>query len=106
MKYILYLALLLSFCGRATEWVYVNDASRLLWQMNTAGTVWFRNIKEFKGTHTGCCYAYKVDTTTPGGKVVWSTLLAKMAAKEPITLGFPKIGTNESPQALSAIGKH
>ena len=106
MKYILFLTLLLSFSGRATEWIYVNDASKLLWQMNSAGTVWFRNLDKFNENQSGCCYAYKMDTTTAGGKSLWSTILAKMASKESITLGFPQIGTNASPQSLSAIGKH
>ena len=90
----------------STEWIEVDDASKLLWQMRSEGTVYFRNLNEFNSSHAGCCYAYKLDTTTPEGKSLWSTILAKMAAHKRITLGFPNVGSNENVQTLSAIGRH
>jgi len=90
----------------ATEWVEIDDASKLLWQMTSSGTVYFRNLNEFDSKHAGCCYAYKLDTTTAGGKSVWSTILAKIAGKKRITLGFPQIGSNDNVQTLSYIGRH
>ena len=94
-----------SIQANATTWIEVDDASKLLCQMTATGTVWFRNLNELDSSHGGCCYAYKLDTTTPGGKSIWSTLLAKMAASKRSTLGFPKIGSNENVQILSAIGR-
>lgn len=90
----------------AIVWVEVDDASKLLWQMNASGTVYFRNLNEFNANHAACCYAYNLDTTTPGGKSIWSTLLAKIAAHKRITLGFPEIGSNENAQTLNYIGRH
>lgn len=92
--------------SNATEWIEIDNASELLWQINSAGIVYFRNLNEFDAEQAGCCYAYKLDTTTDGGKVIWSTILAKMAGHKRITLGFPNIGSNENPQTLSAIGRH
>ncbi len=107
MKKIILLSLLiLSFQANATVWVEVDDASKLLWQMTVGGTVYFRNLNEFNSTHGGCCYAYKLDTTTPGGKSVWGTILAKIAAHKRITLGFPQVGSNDNVQNLSYIGRH
>lgn len=107
MKIILLLVFLIgSFEAHSTVWVEVDDASKLLWQMTSGGVVYFRNLKEFDDTHGGCCYAYMLDTTTPGGKTIWSTILAKMAAHKRITLGFPSVGTNEHMQILNHIGRH
>jgi|GEM_PF-1535574 len=99
-------ALLFSITVNAVTWVEIDDASKLLWQMTSDGTVWFRNLNEFDSAQGGCCYAYMLDTTTPGGKVMWSTILAKMAAHKRITLGFPTIGSNTSIQTLTYIGRH
>jgi hypothetical protein len=74
--------------------------------MTAGGTVYFRNLNEFNSSHGGCCYAYKLDTTTPGGKAVWSTILAKIAGHKRITLGFPHIGSNTQVQTLNYIGRH
>jgi hypothetical protein len=98
--------LLSSFESRAVEWVEIDDASKLLWQMTSSGVVYFRNLNEFNSEHGGCCYAYKLDTTTPGGKSLWGTILAKIAANKRITLGFPDIGSNASVQTLNYIGRH
>ena len=107
MKKILSVVLLVcSLNVSATVWVEVDDASKLLWQMTASGVVYFRNLNEFSSQHAGCCYAYKLDTTTPGGKSIWSTILAKMAAKKRITLGFPSVGSNENLQTLNYIGRH
>jgi len=107
VKKLILIATLL-FVGKvnAVTWVEVDDASKLLWQMNASGTVYFRNLNEFDSGQTGCCYAYYLDTTTPGGKSIWSTILAKIAAHKRITLGFPIIGTNANPQKLNYIGRH
>jgi hypothetical protein len=105
-KYTLMIALFLSSQAHAVTWVEVDDASKLLWQMTSSGVVYFRNLNEFDSAQGGCCYAYKLDTTTPGGKSVWSTILAKIAAHKRITLGFPQIGSNENVQTLNYIGRH
>ena len=107
MKKILGTAILFfSINAGATTWIEVDDASKLLWQMTSSGIVYFRNLNEFDSAQGGCCYAYKLDTTTPGGKSIWSTILAKIAAHKRITLGFPQIGSNENVQTLNYIGRH
>ena len=92
--------------ANAQEWIEVDDASRLLWQMTANGIVYFRNISEFNSAHDGCCYSYKLDVTTPGGKALWTTILAKMASHRRITLGFPSIGSSGNVQTLNFIGRH
>lgn len=107
MKKILFSALFfLTLQAKAQVWVEVDDASKLLWQMTSGGTIYFRNLNEFDNTQTGCCYAYALNTTTPGGKSLWSTILAKMAAGKRITLGFPAKGENSNVQTLNYIGRH
>lgn len=105
-KIFISLAMMLSLNANAQNWVEVYDASKLLWQMQADGVVWFRNLKEFDAGQADCCYAYKLDTTTNGGKVVWSMIMAKMASHGRITLGFPDIGSNANPQTLNYIGRH
>jgi len=107
MKLFLLIASLF-FASQASAqiWVEVDDSSKLLWQMNSAGIVYFRNLNEFDAAQAACCYAYYLDTTTPGGKSIWSIILAKMAAKKRITLGFPNVASNNNPQTLNYIGRH
>jgi hypothetical protein len=42
----------------AQNWVEIDDASKLLWQMQSDGVIWFRNLEEFDSRQGGCCYAY------------------------------------------------
>jgi len=71
----------------AQIWVEVDNSSKLLWQINSAAKVYFRNLNEFNAAQVACCYAYYLDSTTPRGKSIWSIILAKMATKKRITLG-------------------
>lgn len=105
-KILMAAAMLLSLQASAQNWVEVDDASKLLWQMQADGVVWFRNLNEFSASQAPCCYAYKLDTTTPGGRVIWSVIMTKMAAHERITLGFPDIGSNVNVQTLNYLGRH
>ena len=99
--------LLFSFNSYSTEWVNITNAGELKWQMKKDGIVYFRNLDKFNSNHAGCCYRYKLDTTTSGGKSLWSTILAKMAAGLPITFGFAKIPESDSDvQAITLIGVH
>ncbi|MDX1304560.1 hypothetical protein [Photobacterium sp.] len=105
-KLLLLSTLFFSSQGSAQTWVEVNDASKLLWQMSANGTVYFRNLNEFDPAQGACCYAYNLDTTTPGGKSIWSMILTKIASKKRITLGFPSVASNNNPQTLNYIGRH
>lgn len=98
--------LFLSAQSNAQVWIEVDDASKLLWQMNRSGTVFFRNLNEFDAVQGGCCYAYYLDTTTPGGKSLWSMILMKIAASKRITLGFPSVASNNNKQPLNYVGRH
>ena len=107
MRGLLVIALLLGYSSAdATEWVTVENASQLRWQINQAGVVYFRNIDQFDTNQTGCCYAYKLDTTTEAGKSLWATLLSRIAAGQTVVLGFPMIGSNQSPATLIYVGHH
>ncbi|TQV87276.1 hypothetical protein [Aliikangiella coralliicola] len=103
-KLVLAILMILSFKVQAIEWVYVSDMSKLKWQLVSSGEVYFRNLNEFNSAQGGCCYSYKLDTTTPAGKAMWSTILAKMAARAPLNLGFPQVGSANNVQTLYAVG--
>lgn len=105
-KTILILIMFISVEANATEWIEIDDASRLLWQMTANGVVRFRSLSEFDSSQDGCCCSNKLDTTTPGGKSVWSTILARIAAGKRITLGFPAGGSGSNPQTLSYVDRH
>lgn len=107
LRYFL-VALIISLVSHtfAQNWVEIDDASKLLWQMQSDGVIWFRNLEEFDSRQGGCCYAYKLDTTTAGGKAMWSVILTKMASGKRITLGFPEIGSNSNVQTMNYIGRH
>lgn len=107
MKILIGFVLILSSqLANAAEWVEVDDASRILWQMTADGTVYFRNMNEFNTNMDGCCYTYYLVTTTDGGKSMWSTLLAKIAGSKRITLGFSVVGSATEKQALKYLGRH
>ena len=66
-------------------YVYINDMSKVHYQLVSSGRVYFRNLNEFQrvgGSEpvTGCCYAFYLDTTTEFGKSAWSTIMLKMAS--------------------------
>jgi hypothetical protein len=105
-KLISALLLLLSFDVKAVAYVEIDDASKLLWQMQAAGFVYFRNLNEFDANQAGCCYAYYLDTTTAGGKALWTVILIKIAEHKRINLAFSDVGSNASAQPLIAIGRY
>ncbi|MCJ8269320.1 MAG: hypothetical protein MJK04_07935 [Psychrosphaera sp.] len=105
-KFLMSVLLVCSFGANATVFVDVDDASKLLWQITPTGHVYFRNLNEFNSAHAACCYAYRLDITTPVGSIMWSTILAKMAAHKKISLGFPGIGSNDNKQSMTHIGRH
>ena len=63
----------------AGGYVYITDVSTLQYQMGADGAVYFRNLNQYNGSVTGCCYAFALDTTTPYGKSAWALILLKMA---------------------------
>lgn len=91
----------LSFNASASGVVLVDvpDASKLLWQMQADGLLWFRNLNEFSSTFSGCCYNYALNVTTPQGKIFYAMLLTKIGEHKGITLGF-------TDGALTLMGKH
>lgn len=82
--------LLLSVCAinaRAVDFVYVPDASKLFWQMDASGRVWFRNFNQFNGSFLGCCYNFYLDTASPACKSEWATILLKMGGAQGLYFG-------------------
>lgn len=70
----------------APAYVYVNDMSKIDYQLVGNGWVYFRNLNSFDTQFTGCCYAFYLDTTTEYGKSAWSVILMKMASAAPLYL--------------------
>ena len=71
----------------AVDFVYVPDASKLFWQMDASGRVWFRNFNQFNGVFLGCCYNFYLDTASPAGKAEWATILLKMGGAQGLYFG-------------------
>ena len=93
-KAIIILSLLFTtLSANGEDWITVNDMSQVKWQITPAGRVYFRNLNEFNNQALPCCYNYYLDTTTPGGKSLWSVILTKMATSKKLILGTPKIST-------------
>lgn len=70
----------------ASDYVLVPDMSQLQYQI-FQNRVNIRNMSSFGSTWLGCCDKYYVDLTTNEGKAMWSTMLAKMMAKESLYIG-------------------
>ncbi len=87
-------------------YVYVTDMSRIKYQIVSDGRVYFRNLNEFNGSVTGCCYAFYLDLTSIFGKTTWSTILFKMATKGDMYLWVNESNppTHGNPAAISHTG--
>lgn len=67
-------------------WIYIDDMSKLEYQLTNDGRLYFRNLNEFNPDVTGCCYAFYLDTATNYGKSAWALILMKMASGGGLTL--------------------
>jgi hypothetical protein len=69
-------------------YIYIDDMSKVKYQLVGDGKVYFRNLNEFRSPLevTGCCYAFYLDTTTDFGRSAWSLMLAKMAMAKPLNV--------------------
>jgi hypothetical protein len=87
-KSIIVLSLLfISVSAKAEVWIDVNDMSKVKWQISPTGIVYLRNLNEFNPQALPCCYNYSIDTTTEGGKALWSAVLTKMSTSGRLILG-------------------
>jgi len=95
-----------SVAAAAPAYVYVPDMSQLRYQMQADGVVYFRNLDAFNNTVTGCCYAFKLDTTTPYGRSAWSTILMKVAMGAGLYLRVTDANppTSGNPASIEQIG--
>ena len=90
---IMFSILFTTLSANATDWITVNDMSQLKWQISPGGIVYLRNLNEFNSEALPCCYNYFIDTTTPGGKSLWSVVLTKMTTSQKLILGTAEINT-------------
>ncbi len=53
------LVLMLTSCFSAsvfaTDYVQINNAATLKWQLDSAGKAWFRNLNSYNSLVLGCC---------------------------------------------------
>ena len=85
--------------------IYVDDMSKLKWQMTNDGNVYFRNLNTFNSEVSGCCYAFVLDTTTAYGKSAWTTILLKIASSSPLFLyATTSNPTDSNPATIRSIG--
>ncbi len=97
--YVLVILFFTSFNCYSADHVWINDPSSLKWQQYSDGKIYFRNLNEFPdGVYTnnfgGCCVKYWVDTTTDGGKALWSTILYHMASNKPFYISKSSAATD------------
>ena len=87
-------------------YIHVPDMSKVHYQLVSDGVVFFRNLHEFHAGATGCCYAFKLDTTTPFGKSAWSVILMKMAGQLPLSIYVTDYNppTSGSPAIVDHLG--
>ncbi|WP_141229373.1 hypothetical protein [Cellvibrio mixtus] len=87
-------------------YVYVEDMSRLHYQLTSDGNVYFRNLNQFNNQVTGCCYAFVLDTTTPYGKSAWSVILMKVASKGSLSMYVSEANppTSGNPATIDHLG--
>lgn len=88
-KLMLVVAFVFGMSGNAfsEHWVHVPAGKKIVWQMSSAGIIYFRNLNQFNPDFLPCCYNYSLNVNTDGGRAMWSTILAKTAANEEIILG-------------------
>ena len=93
--------LLASNAASAVDFVYVPDMGTLSWQMTPDGFVYLRNLNSYNNSYLGCCYNWRVDTTTTAGKSIWSAMLVKIAQHAPLYIG---VGSMTVPGPVLYIG--
>jgi len=71
----------------STDFLHIQDASQIKWQITAQNRVYLRNLHEFDPSYLACCYNYWFDASTDAGKSFLSVLLAKAAAAKSIHIG-------------------
>ena len=88
--------------SRASDHLYIDDASQIRWLVNSSGRVYLRNLHTFDNTYLGCCYNYWINTSTEAGKIFFAVFLARVSAGQPIWISIPD---KTVPNAVSNIGR-
>ena len=79
--------LLFGSAAEATDFLQIDDASQIQWQITSQNRVYLRNLNTFDATYLACCYNYWFDASTDAGKSFLAVLLARTAAAQPIDIG-------------------
>lgn len=79
--------LVLAPTAQASDFLHIDDASQIKWQITANNEVYLRNLSAFDSSYLGCCYNYWFDASTEAGKSFLSALLAKAAAGTSIDIG-------------------
>ena len=90
----------------AGGYVYISDVSTLQYQMGADGIVYLRNLNQYNGAVTGCCYAFYLDTTSPYGKSAWALIMMKMATAGGLYVYVAETNppTSGSPAQVQQVG--
>lgn len=81
------LALIVGPAAQASDFLHIDDASQIQWQITSDNKVYLRNLSAFDASYLACCYNYWFDASTDAGKSFLSVLLAKAAAAQAIDIG-------------------
>lgn len=90
----------------AAKYIYIDDMSKVQFQLLSNNEVYFRNLHAFDASVTGCCYAFRLDLNSEYGKNAWSTILMKMASKEKLYLHVSESNppTSGNPAVIDHLG--
>lgn len=91
-----------SYDTYSEDWAVITANKKLHWQITPEGIIYFRNLDHFNPQFLACCYNYSLNITTDNGKAIWSTILAKTAAKEDIILG---VANQKVPGPITYVGQ-
>ena len=73
--------------AQASDFLRIDDASQIKWQITSNNEVYLRNLDAFDSSYLGCCYNYWFDASTGAGQSFLAALLAKAAAGTSINIG-------------------
>ena len=71
----------------ASDFLHIDDASQIKWQITAQNKVYLRNLKSFDASFLPCCYEYWFDASTDAGKSFLTVLLARSVAGKSIDIG-------------------
>lgn len=64
----------------------VSDASKIQFEADSNGKIYFRNLSSFNASWPGCCFVIWIDSTTDAGKLQYAAFLGAYYGGRRITI--------------------